>query len=82
MDHSKSDTTPLLFVAGLAVGAGVTALLTPRRGNEVRKSILEGAEHVKGSLRRVSEDAKDTVQDKADKSKVVAQKTADRLSEL
>ena len=82
MDRSKADTTSMMFIAGLAVGAGVTALLTPKRGDEVRRSIKQRAEHIRGSIKHGADDVSGTAPDKIDTAKAIVQKATDKLGDL
>lgn len=78
MAHTKTEGAPLMFVMGLAIGTMVTALLTPRNGEEVRQTIKQRAEDVKGRLRNTAEDAQGAVEDKLDKAKKIANDTEEK----
>jgi hypothetical protein len=57
--RSQPATTPLdvvgAFIAGVVIGAGVTALLTPRTGREVRDAIGKGATDLRDTVNRRAE---------------------------
>ena len=62
MSESKSSDAPALFLVGLALGSVLTALLTPRNGDELRQTIKRRVE----TMRDTTKDAVDKVGDMAD----------------
>jgi gas vesicle protein len=57
MSENRSETTAVLaFIAGAALAAGITLLLTPRTGRQVRNS-LEGV--TDDALQRLKEAARE-----------------------
>ncbi len=54
----STETTILAFFAGVVVAAGVTLLLTPRAGREIRETLGDVKEDAMDKLRRCAREAK------------------------
>lgn len=50
MSYIKEDTSAMLFL-GVIVGAAIAAFTTPRRGDEMRKSVAEQAKSLKDTVK-------------------------------
>jgi gas vesicle protein len=67
MNETRPTNTPVMFVMGLAIGMVVAALITPRNGDEMRRSIKNKV---------------DTMKDKAkDKAIKTSEKTEEKMSD-
>jgi gas vesicle protein len=51
MAQSKSQMSPVLFLAGIAIGSAITALLTPNNGRTMRQNIKGKAQQMKESAK-------------------------------
>ena len=49
MAQDKAENTFVMFFIGLAIGGAVTALLTPRKGQDIRRTIKNRVNDMKNS---------------------------------
>lgn len=54
----STETTILAFFGGAVVAAGITLLMTPRPGKEIRESLGDAKEEAVDKIRRCAREAK------------------------
>jgi gas vesicle protein len=62
----------LTFVAGVAVGAAIAALMTPKSGPELRGDLKDAAARAKEKAARLAKDASETLVDLKERSRLAA----------
>lgn len=83
MTHNKADNAPMTFFAGIVIGGIFTALFTPRRGNELRRSISSRAESmhdgISDKVEEITEKTSANIDRAKNKLERVGSKTADKI---
>lgn len=73
---SSTRNVALVAVAAAAIGAGLTALFTPKSGKETRKAISEGAKNVELQGVKLATSAKSKLKPQAKKTSTKLTKAA------
>lgn len=77
MDNNKTDGNSILFIAGMVFGITLTALLTPRSGEQIRDNIRQKIDDVKEKTYHAADKVTDIIEDKSEEAKKVFLKTKD-----
>ena len=80
MTHAKNDSMPIAFITGLFIGGMLTALLTPKRRSELRRSISSRAESMRDSMTDKAEEITDTASENIDKVKSKLESVSSKAS--
>jgi gas vesicle protein len=81
MNDTKENNTPMIFMRGLILGAVLTALFSPRSGEDLRKNIKGKIDDMKEKAKEKSDQAKEKADELKDKSKDVANEAADNANQ-
>lgn len=68
----------MMFIVGLLLGATLTALFTPRRGEEMRDNIKRKLSDLKESTKDTASDVSQKVEDKARDTKEKLQRSKNK----
>jgi gas vesicle protein len=80
MTTARSETAGIGFITGMAFGAFLAMMLTPKTGQEMRRGVKEKIQHVGNELHEAKDDATDIAQDVANKAKSTMQRGRDKVS--
>lgn len=69
MTDTKASSAPMTFLAGLFIGSLVTALFTPRRGDELRQSIRSRSESISDKITKKADEVMDSADSAVDNIK-------------
>lgn len=62
--HSNTEKNVLMFVAGLVAGATLTALYTPKKGEDLRRNMKQKLNDIHDNAQTKAHDVRDSVSDK------------------
>jgi gas vesicle protein len=67
MDKMHTEKTGSMFLFGLILGALTAALLTPKRGEDLRTEVKDNAQKIRNKLSMTTKDVEGKVGEKAEK---------------
>lgn len=79
MNDSRTDNTSMFFIAGMMFGITLTALLTPRSGEEIRENIRHKINDAKEITSDTADKVSNTVEDKSKEVKEALNITKDKM---
>ncbi len=80
MTHIKSESAGMIFVLGLTIGSVLTALLSPKNGNEVRRSLKSKMESAKSKAKNTADEMGNVAENKMDEAIEAVQRGRRKLN--